>query len=179
AGRAHTLILTEDGIVWSLGNNGYGQCCRPIIKDEDYLKSSTIHLIHGPWDSDDPITNVTCGQDTSFFLSKKGRVFSCGWGGDGQTGLGHCNSVSHPSLIKGDIEGERISKISSTFDTVLALSEKQEVFGWGNSEYCQLEPGGIKEMSCNVPVQLKFQPEIGKIVDIAAGGSLVAVLNGK
>ena len=61
----------------------------------------------------------------------------------------------------------------------LFILEKHEVFGWGNSEYCQLEPAGIKEMSCNVPVQMKFQPEIGKIVDIAAGGSLVAVLNGK
>lgn len=29
---------------------------------------------------------VVCGQDHSLFRTKKGAVFACGWGADGQTG---------------------------------------------------------------------------------------------
>ena len=34
AGRSHTLALTADGQVFSMGNNSYGQCGRNIIEDE-------------------------------------------------------------------------------------------------------------------------------------------------
>lgn len=29
---------------------------------------------------------VVCGQDHSLFRTKKGSVYACGWGADGQTG---------------------------------------------------------------------------------------------
>ena len=41
-----------------------------------------------------------------------GEVFSCGWGADGQTGLGHYNSTGVVSQLSGDIKGEKIMKVS-------------------------------------------------------------------
>lgn len=32
------------------------------------------------------VSKVACGQDHSLFLTDTGKVFSCGWGADGQTG---------------------------------------------------------------------------------------------
>lgn len=60
AGRAHLLVLTTEGL-FTLGNNGYGQCGRPIIVDEDYKNSKIVH--HIPDIKGKQIKSVTAGQD--------------------------------------------------------------------------------------------------------------------
>lgn len=125
----------------------------------------------------EPVKNVVCGQDHTFFLTKSGAIFSCGWGADGQTGVGHYDNVDVPTLVKGDVFGENIVKIASSGDCVLALNDKGEVFGWGNSEYGQIESG--EQQQYHTPIHLKMTKNLGKIVDVAAGGSFCAVLNGE
>lgn len=62
-------------------------------------------------------------------------------------------------------------------NTFLCISDKNQVFGWGNSEYNQLDlSGGIQQI--NTPIHLKMTEECGKIVDVANGGSACMVLNG-
>ena len=60
AGRAHLLVLTDEGL-FTLGNNAYGQCGRPIIPEENYEKSRVIH--HIPNIKEKKIKAVTAGQD--------------------------------------------------------------------------------------------------------------------
>lgn len=60
----------------------------------------------------------------SLFITQAGKVYSCGWGADGQTGLGHYNNESEPTVIEGDIKGEKIVKVVSSADCVLALNGK-------------------------------------------------------
>lgn len=57
------------------------------------------------------------------------------------------------------------------------LTDKGEVFGWGNSEYGQL---GTKDdiQQRNIPINIEMPKECGKIVDIAVGGSCCIALNG-
>ena len=59
------------------------------------------------------------------FLSDTGEVYACGWGADGQTGLGHFNTEWTPSRVTGDVAGEKIVKVSSRADCVLALNGEQ------------------------------------------------------
>lgn len=66
AGRAHSLVLTNEG-VFTLGNNGYGQCGRPIIDDENYNQNRVIH--HIPDIKGEQITGVTAGQDHRYLNS--------------------------------------------------------------------------------------------------------------
>lgn len=121
AGRAHMLSLAEDGKVFALGNNAYGQCGRPIIENENYSESSMIHVIDGV-DDGQSVSDIHCGQDHSFLLTETGKVYSFGWGADGQTGLGHYNSTSIPSRVEGDIKSETITKLAGCVDCVLALN---------------------------------------------------------
>lgn len=60
AGRAHLLVLTDEG-VFLLGNNAYGQCGRKVIPNEDYSKSNFIHHLKNI--DDKPIIDIECGQD--------------------------------------------------------------------------------------------------------------------
>ena len=58
-GRAHTVILSEKDGVFTLGHNGYGQCGRPIIENEDYHRERTAHRIK----CEEKFSNIVCGQD--------------------------------------------------------------------------------------------------------------------
>lgn len=173
AGRAHLLILTMDGL-FTLGNNAYGQCGRPIIMNENYEKSKVVHHISNIKGS--KITAVAAGQDHSILLTEVGEVYTFGWGADGQTGLAHYRNEHRPSLVKGDLAGQYIIKVACIADCVLALSDKGKIYGWGNSEYGQLP---IKGDGCqvNIATKLNLPEEIGHITDIATGGCFCMILN--
>lgn len=176
-GRSHSLLLNEKGQVLSLGNNSLGQCGRPIDEDEIYLGSKVVHHIE---DLPQDVEHIRCGQDHSMFVTSQGELYSCGWGADGQTGLGHYDCQWKPTKVRGDLEGQKITKVSSFADTVLALDDGGNVFGWGNSEYAQFRVlTNSSAEQFNVPRHLNLNYIPGKIVDIAAGGTICALLNDK
>ncbi|XP_069106507.1 RCC1-like G exchanging factor-like protein isoform X2 [Argopecten irradians] len=174
-GRAHTILLTNNEGVYSMGNNAYGQCGRRIVEGEIYSsrQSSQIQRIQ---DLPTNIVKVVCGQDT-LFLTKTGEVYSCGLGADGQTGLGHYDSEHRPTLVQGDLQGVKVKDIGGAVDCVLAVSENGDLFGWGNSEYNQLSM--ITDTTqVNVPRHLPVD-RCGRIRKAVAGGSMCAVLTEK
>lgn len=146
-GRAHTVVVTDAEGVFSLGHNSYGQCGRPIVEDESYRASQVINKIP----LKEPIKQIVCGQDHTLFLTENGQIYSCGLGTDGQTGLGTYECAAEPTLVKGDIEGEKIVHVSSRADTILAVSDRGELFGWGNSEYDQLSVVTGDHIQLNIP----------------------------
>ncbi|XP_072909958.1 RCC1-like G exchanging factor-like protein isoform X3 [Hemitrygon akajei] len=171
-GRAHSLVMTDSEGVFSMGNNAYGQCGRSIVDSEIYSGSQIIHRIEGV---DSRIVEVACGQDHSLFRTNKGEVYSCGWGVDGQTGLGHNGAVSKPTRVTGDIAGVNIVQIATYGDFCLAVSAEGDLFGWGNSEYLQLSTV-TESTQVNVPKKLPFKG-LGRIKSAACGGTHAAVLN--
>ncbi|XP_060066382.1 RCC1-like G exchanging factor-like protein [Ylistrum balloti] len=173
-GRAHTILLTNNEGVYSLGNNAYGQCGRTIVEGEVYRHSSQIHRIK---DLPDKVTKVVCGQDHTLFLTNTGEVYSCGLGADGQTGLGHHNCEHRPTLVQGDLQGVKVKDIGGSVDCVLAVSEEGELFGWGNSEYNQLAMV-TDHTQVNVPRHLRVR-KCGKVAKAVAGGSICALLTEK
>ena len=110
-------------------------------------------------------------------MSQSGQVFSCGWSADGQTGLESYNNQDIPTRVRGEIENEVITKVACSGDCVLALNEKGEVFGWGNSEYGQFN-SVTDEQQLARPTKLDVDKTVGKVIDIASGGSICMVLNG-
>lgn len=172
-GRAHTVLLTDTEGVFSFGNNAYGQCGRSIIENEKYSGNATMYKIK---ELPDDVIEVICGQDHTLFLTKTGTVYSCGLGSDGQTGLGHYQSIGQASQVKGAIEGEKIVQIACSGDCVLALSDKGDVFGWGNSEYNQLALI-TDHTQVNVPKNIPISASCGKIIKVASGGSICGFLN--
>ena len=175
-GRAHTVLLTDKEGVLLLGNNAFGQCGRRVVEGEIFRGSRKVHNIpHGYFGS--PVVDVKCGMDHTLFLTEDRKVYSCGWGADGQTGLGTTEKVYKPTRVEGDLKGKKVVKVSTFADTCLALDDQGRVFGWGGSEYSQL---ACVTDSTQVPVpkQLPFDRQ-GEIVDVSCGGSSCLLLNNK
>lgn len=172
-GRAHTLALSNGGSVFCLGNNAYGQCGRSIVTREDYNKPSTGARLDG---IDGRVVQVEAGQDTSFFVTNEGGLYSCGFGADGQTGRGHYGNEAVVGRVEGDLESVTVTKVACRADCVLALSADGDVFGWGNNEYQQLA-SATNEPQLHTPRRLLLTPVIGKVVDLAASGTACFVLN--
>ena len=64
------------------------------------------------------------------------------------------------------------------------ISDNGDVFGWGNSEYAQLWPGmsnssDQQEQQVARPVKLDLGSDVGKVIDVACGGTVCMVLNGE
>uniref|UniRef100_A0A3P9LZP7 RCC1 like n=1 Tax=Oryzias latipes TaxID=8090 RepID=A0A3P9LZP7_ORYLA len=165
---------TQRSRLFSLGNNAYGQCGRQIVQDEVYSDSHVIHKMEG---FGDKVVQVSCGQDHSLLLTESGRVFACGWGADGQTGLGHHNISSTPVEVGGDLSGVEVQQVSTYGDCSLAVSRDGQLFGWGNSEYRQLS-SVTESTQMNSPRHLPLKG-CGTVVQAACGGTQVAVLNEK
>ncbi|CAD5112621.1 DgyrCDS1837 [Dimorphilus gyrociliatus] len=171
-GRAHSVIATDSSVL-SLGNNSYGQLGRQPVEGEIYKSSLKVHKI----ELDETVKQVVCGMDQTLLLTTSGKVYACGLGADGQTGLGHYNVTGTPMLVKGDIENEHIVQISCIADTCLAVSDKGDVFGWGNCEYNQFYSIQKDILQLNVPRRLPL--DMGKVIETATGGSTCAALNDK
>lgn len=172
-GRAHTIISTDTEGIFCLGNNAFGQCGRPIVEGEKYSGNPAVHKVRGL--ENVTIKKVVCGSDHTLFLTEEGEVYACGWGADGQTGIGHYNNEWMPTKVKGDIDGEKIVNLSSTADCVLAVADQGDLFGWGNSEYCQLSAASDEQQVC-VSRHLAL-PNIGKVKEVASAGTMCGVLN--
>lgn len=87
-----------------------------------------------------------------------------------------------PKLVEGDIKNEKIVKVSSAGDCVLALSQSGDVFGWGNTEYGQFNSFAglsVDDQQIHTPRHLFGAEKFGRIVDVAAGGSFCLILNGE
>lgn len=73
-------------------------------------------------------------------------------------------------------------QVSSRGDTVLALTDGGRVFGWGNNEYNQIWPIN-DEVQVLEPTELPIHEclagikDVGKIVQVAASGSMCAMLD--
>ena len=175
-GRAHTVLLTDKEGVLTLGNNAFGQCGRPIVEGEIFQGSRKVHTIpHSYFGS--PVVDVVCGMDHTLFLTKDQKVYSCGWGADGQTGLGTGQKVFKPTRVEGDLQDKKVVKLSTFADTCLALDDQGHVYGWGSSEYSQL--GSVTDSTqVSVPKQLPFEKQDG-IVDVSCGGSSCLLLDNK
>lgn len=171
-GRAHTVVSTENEGVFTFGHNSYGQCGRTIVEDEEYGNSQIINKIDFPH----KIKQLECGQDHTLFVTETGEVYSFGLGSDGQTGLGHFDRTDSPARVCGDIEGEHITSVACTADCVLTVSDKGDLFGWGNNEYNQLAAITKETTQVNVPRHLPFKG-VGKVKKVASAGAMCALLN--
>ncbi|VDN96377.1 unnamed protein product [Rodentolepis nana] len=186
-GRAHSLVFSHfpirrTSVLFSMGNNTFGQCAREIIENEIFTpENAQVIRVNLPKELR-AIKQIECGQDHSLVLSDQGAVYACGLSTDGQTGLLTTDCVDRLTRVGGALKNLKVTQLSSRGDTVLALTECGRVFGWGNNEYNQIWPI-IDEVQVLEPTELPVHEcleeikDAGKIVQVAAAGSMCAILD--
>jgi alpha-tubulin suppressor-like RCC1 family protein len=185
AGEFHSLILNDQGQVFSFGNNNHGQ-----LGQGDLIGRNVPTLINPfgiGW-----IIAISAGGTHSLILNDQGQVFGFGYNGYAQFGLGDKVDRLVPILI--DSIGDIVA-ISAGGDHSLFLNDQGQVFSCGSNICGQLGLGwragfgGIIPMlpglgaglggpmqTFNLPMLID-DPKIGTIVAISAGSSSSFILN--
>ncbi|MGB9864341.1 MAG: RCC1 domain-containing protein [Candidatus Saccharicenans sp.] len=115
------------------------------------------------------IIAIAAGWDYSSALMSDGTVFSWGFNGDGQLGLGISDHQDTHSLPKKIPYLSNITAIAAGWNHALALDKDGKVWAWGNNSYGQLGNGEIRDKfpyGEPIPNQVK---NLSDIVAIAAG----------
>jgi alpha-tubulin suppressor-like RCC1 family protein len=130
AGHEHSLLLAEDGTVYSFGFNLYGQ--GGIGTDFDVIHWATpidAALLGGR-----KIVQVAAGDFYNLLLAEDGTVFSFGMNFDGRTGLGKddFNTLSATPIDASNLGGREITQMSAGSHSLL-LAEDGTVFSFGSN----------------------------------------------
>lgn len=94
-GYKHVLILSDCGLVFTLGCSTFGQL--GLGKDVLVTRYPLVVLFDNP--TDDAIVKVACGTYHSFAVTNSGRLYSWGWALHGQLGHESIEDEWTPRLV--------------------------------------------------------------------------------
>ncbi|KAI5950214.1 ATS1 [Candida theae] len=150
-GGNHTLILLENGVVYSCGDNEFGQTGRPdgILAVPVFTRITPVQ---------NKIIDISCGWDYSFLLTEQNELYACGQGLKGELGLGNDVSVaSSPKLvIRFDA---KVCKIRTVVNHTIVQTDEGKLYGWGNCRKGQLGTVNkelVKRGAVWQPIELDF-----------------------
>lgn len=156
AGFYHILALTEDGHLYTHGQNRYGQ--RGVLEFNEF-KPSLVNF-------QENVVDIQVGWHTCLVLTDLGNVW--GWGRNDHFQLGMPGLVLTPSQLS----LKNIVQIASGSEHSLALSKEGQVFLWGWNEHGNCGPAKEAGQKSNPDVQtptLLPLPNLEKSISIGAG----------
>ncbi|MEX0609572.1 MAG: T9SS type A sorting domain-containing protein [Balneolaceae bacterium] len=171
---SHTLLLADDGTLFSMGRNTFGQLGVGDTRNRFVPTPVTTNL------GGKTITKIAVGGENSMAIASDGSVFLWGKGGIGEMGFGNFNNLNVPTLAShANVGGKKIIRgaIGSFYDSpnnfphFLVLTEDHTLYSFGEGGDGQLGQG-VKGLGAdnNVPTQVIDTMLIGEtIVAIEAG----------
>lgn len=180
-GAQHTLLLTENGEVFSFGSNLTGQLGHNLEASRKTVLG-TPTMINQEYFNNEKIIQIASTEFTSFALSEQGSVYAFG---ENDKGL-ICNNdldFNQYYLVPTKTLLTNIKKISAKSTTAMALSEDNKVFIWGNNTFGQFGIKDYKEVYSATPLEInRFYNIDGSVEeidvkDICCGGITNFVLS--
>ena len=189
-GNSHTLLLTFDSQLLSVGDNSFGQLGLGDLKPR--REPTVIHYFR-----EKRVLEICCGGQHSGVVCASNEIFFWGDSSSGQCGIGDIKLVNQPSRVhferfnntrdtretnpstqqdKDNTTSEPVIRQIACGDShSLALSIDGEVWSWGTG--CQLGHG-VEIDQVTIPTQIAFL--IGKHVTSVACGAYhsLAVIQG-
>jgi alpha-tubulin suppressor-like RCC1 family protein len=172
-GEWHSLLLAEDGVVFSFGLNNAGRTG---------LNTSLGNaLVATPIDTTNltgrTVTQVAAGRSHSLLLTDDGTVFSFGLNSQGQTGLGTATGstlIATPINVM-NLGGKTIKQIAAAGDQSFLLAEDGTVFSFG-SNLAGVTGLGTSSGSTLIATPIDTTNLAGKIIAKVSAGSLQSLL---
>ncbi|XP_029424945.1 E3 ISG15--protein ligase HERC5 isoform X2 [Nannospalax galili] len=128
-GASHTALLTQDGLIFTFGAGKYGQLGHNSKQNE--LKPCLVTGLVG-----NKVTQIACGRwHTLAYVSDLGKVFSFGFGKQGQLGNGAKHNQLIPCPMKLSSNEElTLESHSSDKELILIAGENQSILLWIQKE---------------------------------------------
>ncbi|CAG7693965.1 unnamed protein product, partial [Allacma fusca] len=131
-GLAHTICVSADGnTVWAFGDGENGKL--GIGSTGVAQLPQVVETLQ-----DAGITKVCCGTQFTVFLTKNGRVFTCGL--DRFIGQSHSRLCSRPVQVMA-LSDKLVVDISVGAEHTLCVTSDGDVYGWGSNSEGQLGLG--------------------------------------
>jgi hypothetical protein len=148
AGERHLIALAGNGMVWSWGENGFGQ-----LGDGTTANRLTPGLVPNLAN----ILSVKAGGFHNLALQADGTVLAWGDNYYGQLGTGGTIPSSTPTLVTGL---SAVRKIAASYQASVALTTDGLVWTWGYEHYFGQDIFNLSPRTI---------PDLSDVVDIAAG----------
>ncbi len=152
AGAGHTVLLSQQGAIWSWGSNKFGQLGDGTKIDRSVPVKLPFFGI---------VKDIACGERHTVALMKDGKIFAWGGNNHGQLGNGKKSNSNNPVRVLGLAN---VTAIASGWWHTVALKNDGSVWTWGKNSEGQL--GNGTTTGSNNPVQVLG---LSDVVAIAAG----------
>ena len=127
----HSLILKDDGTLWSCGQNMYGQLGLGDVGGTATFTQVTTNA--------DDVKQVYCGTYHTFILKNDGTLWGCGYNSDGGLGLG--NSAGRSTFTQVTTNADDVKSVYCGYIRTLILKNDGTLWGCGYNSYGQLGLG--------------------------------------
>ncbi|KAL5242836.1 hypothetical protein ACI65C_010246 [Semiaphis heraclei] len=122
----------------------------------------------------DPVIEISCGEEHSGIVCKNGRVFCFGKNSFGQLGLGHRENVYKPNCVK-SLKPDKVKHIVCGRSHTIVSTENNIVYGFGDNSDGQLGQSVADVSYSDVPIEVtRFNDK--NIIQLSAGSYHTAVL---
>lgn len=180
----HSSLLTKEGLVYTWGDDRFGQLGRGDLGRDACAKASeNCRLQIGKINNLTNIIAIASGYRHQLALDNKGQVWAYGKNANGALGNGTTTDSSTPVLVdfsKAD-QASKIIGISASANSSYALDDKGQVWAWGQNKYGNLGQNSLCNPRDNCvdettrPIKVKL-PENTVITEIATGKDHVLAL---
>ena len=154
AGDKHSVALTRDGVIYTWGDNTYGQLgsgksgsalaysTKPVtVAGENNSSTSLSEMLA---EKNEKISNIVSGRNHTLAVSNQGILYSWGANESGQLGINTDTNRYFPVQVKGENGGDfliDVILIGAGADHSIAVRTNGTVWSWGNNKYGQLGQG--------------------------------------
>ncbi|XP_019853067.1 PREDICTED: RCC1 domain-containing protein 1-like [Amphimedon queenslandica] len=152
-GLSHALVLTETGLVYSLGLGSHGQ-----LGLGDLESRSSLSLIEGI--AGIKIKMISCGGWHCLVASESGDMYSWGWNRHSQLGHSPTHSiVPDPTLIEEGVGGDQwVVYVSCGSLHSACITKEKGCYVWGWNRYGQLAQSSSSLISNVIQMLLTSYP---------------------
>ena len=135
AGAYHSIGITTNGIIYSWGNNEFGQLGTGDTEDKNL---PVIISTESNW------AKLSVGANHNFLITLQGVLWSWGYNGYGQLGNSDLGNVYEPTMIPEideDDENKNWTTIAAGHNHSIGLKTDGFIWAWGYNEFGQLGLG--------------------------------------
>ena len=166
-GGYHTMALTDDGRIFSWGHGTEGQLGYPL---DGFGVQNAPREIEAFNVQKVQLTNISCGQEHSAAVDKRGNVWAWGCGKSGQLGHGNKNGTAAPLKVR---NVDHATAVACGSGHTAALTDRGRLFTWGEGNQGQLGHGSLDDVMLATPVTA-FDSKPGR--KLSCGATLTAVI---